>query len=274
MKRILVPTDFSETADHALEMASQIAKQAQGEIVMLHCLEIPLHLATSGDTGGLPEGLFFVKLAEKRCAEVLNKPYLKDVVVHQRIGHGEIFQDVMEAIEEEDIDVVVMGSHGASGFQEMFIGSNTEKVVRTSSVPVLVVKQREHGLSIKDFVFATDFTEECKAPYHQAQKFLSNMGATIHLLFVNTPNDFRTNQEIKEQMQEFIKDLKDTNYTLNIYNDHSVEKGILNFAQEIDAHMIGMSTHGRKGLAHFFNGSISEDLVNHAKRPVMTFRIT
>ena len=74
-------------------------------------------------------------------------------------------------------------------------------------------------------------------------------------------------------MRNFTKGMNLENYSLNIYNDHSVEKGILNFAKEMDAQLVGMSTHGRKGLSHFFNGSISEDLVNHAQRPVITFRI-
>ena len=74
-------------------------------------------------------------------------------------------------------------------------------------------------------------------------------------------------------MALFIKGMKYPNYTLNIYNDISVEKGILGFARESNAQLIGMSTHGRKGISHFFNGSVSEDLVNHANMPVMTFKI-
>ena len=74
-------------------------------------------------------------------------------------------------------------------------------------------------------------------------------------------------------MENFVKGLGAENYTLNIYNDTSVEKGILGFAKDHDVQLIGMSTHGRKGIAHFFNGSISEDLVNHANMPVMTFKI-
>ena len=66
---------------------------------------------------------------------------------------------------------------------------------------------------------------------------------------------------------------KYSNYEINVFNDESVEKGILNFSHSIDADLIGISTHGRQGIAHFFNGSISEDLVNHAKRPVITFKI-
>ena len=60
---------------------------------------------------------------------------------------------------------------------------------------------------------------------------------------------------------------------LNIYNDTTVERGIMNFSKSIEADLIGISTHGRRGLAHFFNGSISEDLANHALRPVLTFKI-
>ncbi len=63
------------------------------------------------------------------------------------------------------------------------------------------------------------------------------------------------------------------NCTLNIYNDNTIESGILHFAEMIDSGLVGIATHGRKGLAHFLNGSLSEGLVNHAKRPVITFRI-
>jgi len=72
---------------------------------------------------------------------------------------------------------------------------------------------------------------------------------------------------------DFINGYDFKNYTINIYNDENVEKGILNFSHIIDADLIGISTHGRQGIAHFLNGSISEDLVNHAKRPVITFKI-
>ena len=72
---------------------------------------------------------------------------------------------------------------------------------------------------------------------------------------------------------EFIREFNYPKYSLHIYNDVNVEKGILNFSNAVNADLIGMCTHGRTGFAHFFNGSISEDLVNHAKRPVITFKI-
>jgi len=169
--------------------------------------------------------------------------------------------------------MIVMGSHGASGLKEMFVGSNAEKVVRSSDIPVLVIKNDHEDFQVYDFVFASDFKKDNKETYKQATDFARAFGAKIHLLMVNTANNFTTTAKAKARILDFIKDYHFENYTLNIYNDESVESGILNFSKEIDADLIGISTHGRQGIAHFFNGSISEDLVNHAKRPVITFKI-
>lgn len=273
MKRILVPTDFSKQAENALRVAAQMAAKHDAEIFLLHSMEIPLHLANSGDTGSLPEALYFIKLAEKRFSDLRKQPFLQNISIHETIGHSEIYDDINEVVNKQQIDLIVMGSHGASGFKEMFIGSNTEKVVRTAKIPVLVIKNQHADFEINNFVFATDFSDECRKPFLQAQKFAQSVNAKMHLLLINTPSGFKTTAEARELMEKFVRGTAAMNYTLNIYNDNSVEKGILNFAQETKANLIGMSTHGRKGLSHFFNGSISEDMVNHANMPVITFKI-
>lgn len=166
-----------------------------------------------------------------------------------------------------------MGSNGASGFKEMFVGSNTEKVVRTSNTPVLVIKNNHPEFNITDFVFATDFSDEGRGALTKAQKFAKKVDAKMHLLYVNTPAGFKTSVQAQEIMENFVRGMDVENYSLNIYNDTSVEKGILNFTHFINAQLIGMGTHGRKGISHFLNGSISEDMVNHANMPVITFKI-
>lgn len=275
MKKILVPTDFSKQAENALKVAAQLAKKHKSEIYLLHMLELPLNLVDQANTKGssLPESIYFMKLAHKRFEEVLSSSYLKGIKVFETVLFKNTFEGITEVGEKNKVDLIIMGSHGASGFKEMFIGSNTEKVVRTSKIPVLVIKNDHEKFAVKNFVFASDFSSEIKNPFKEALKFAESVKAKMHLVFINTATNFLTSQEATEVMENFIKGLDITNYTLNIYNDTTVEKGILNFAQSIDADMIGMATHGRKGLAHFFNGSVSEDLVNHAKRPVITFKI-
>ncbi len=273
MKRLLVPTDFSEQAENALKIAAQIATIYGSEIFVMHSMEMPTYLATSSDRGDLPDSLFYMKLAEKRFHELEEKEYLDGLIVHKTIGKSEIYEDIEEACEKNEISLIVMGSNGASGFKEMFVGSNTEKVVRTSEIPVLVIKGNQAEFKVQDFVFASDFSKAGRGAFIKGQKFAQKIGAKIHLLFVNTPGNFKTSSQAYTLMEDFIQGMEIGNYTLNIHNDTTVEKGILNFARHISAQLIGMGTHGRKGISHFFNGSISEDLVNHAQMPIITFKI-
>jgi nucleotide-binding universal stress UspA family protein len=273
MKRILVPTDFSVQAENALKVAAQLASKHDCALYLLHSVEMPLHLATSGNAGSLPQSIYFIKLAEQHFAELLEKPYLQDIEIHEAIGNDEIYEDIKKAVASNDIDLVIMGSHGASGFKEMFVGSNAEKVVRTSQIPVLVIKNDRPNFQVKDFVFASDCTDECKAPFKKAYEFANTLGAKTHLLYINTPAGFKTSHQAYKMMERFIDGMDLKNISLHVYNDSSVEKGILSFARENHSDLVGLSTHGRKGLSHFFNGSISEDLVNHANMPVITFKI-
>ena len=274
MKKILVPTDFSERAEHALKVAAQIARKHDGEIYLLHMLELPLDLIDPmHENSELPEAIFFMKLAHKRFAAVLEKDFLQGLTVKETVQNNPAFEGIIDTAHENDIDLIVMGSQGASGIKEMVIGSNTEKVVRTSDIPVLVIKKDHTNFDVQDIVYACEFTDEYKKSFEEAVKFAQGVGARMHLLMVNTPNGFKTTQESEERMNAFLENSNIKDYTLNIYNDRTIEKGILNFSSAIEADIIAMSTHGRQGLSHFFNGSISEDLVNHAKRPVVTFKI-
>lgn len=274
MKKILVPTDFSTQAENALKVAAQLAKKHHCEIFLLHILEVPLQTVDPlSSHSELPEAMFFMKLAHKQFEEIKTKHYLKGLVVHEHVEFNEIFKGVFHVCKKQHIDLVIMGSNGANGLKEMLIGSNTEKVVRTSETPVLVVKNEHKIFKTQHFVFASDFNEESKKPFEKALAFANIFGSKMHLLMVNTPNHFITSNDAQNRIQSFIKDVEIPNYTINVYNDVTIETGIMNFSQSIEANLIGMSTHGRRGISHFFNGSISEDLVNHAKRPVITFKI-
>ncbi|MCH2193005.1 universal stress protein [Kordia sp.] len=274
MKKILLPTDFSDQAEYALKVAAFLAKQNDATIYLMHMLELPSHFL-SGDTNlDIPEQLLFMKIAHERFEKTIAQDFMKGVNVEITVETHKAFDGITQAIRQHEIDLVVMGSSGASGLKEMFIGSNTEKVVRTADAPVLVIKNQIDNFNVSNFVFASDFSEDQKLVFEQAIDFANNFNAKLHLLFVNTPNRFVTTDAAQKKMNAFIEEFNELgDHELHIYNDSKIERGILNFSRSIDADLIGMSTHGRQGLAHFFNGSISEDLVNHSLRPVITFKI-
>lgn len=274
MKKILVPTDFSTEAENALKIAAQLAKEHDCEIHLLHILEIPLQQVDPiSGFSELPEAMFFMKLAHKQFTELREKPFLNGISIFEHVEFHEIFRGIMQVSEKENVDLVIMGSSGASGLKEIFIGSNTEKAVRNCNTPVLVIKNNHEQFKVNHMVFASNFEDDSINTFENALHFANLFNSKLHLVLVNTPNNFITSADAEKRIAHFTKKFNMQNYSTTIYNDVSIEKGILNFSEAISADLISISTHGRKGLSHFFNGSISEDLVNHANRPIMTFKI-
>lgn len=273
MKRILVPTDFSQHAENALKVAAQIARENNSEIILLHMLELPRQgIDIFGGGNSIPEIMFFKKRAFANLEKLMNEDYLEGIPISEIVQFEKAFEGILDVSRKNNVNLIVMGSHGSSGFQEMLIGSNTERVVRYSDVPVLIIKNEIQEFKAGNFVFASDFSQEIKKPFKQLVKFADLFNSHLYLVMINTPNSFKPTHTAEKIMNDFIKEFKPNSYSLHIYNDANVEKGILNFANSVNADLIGMCTHGRTGFAHFFNGSISEDLVNHAVRPVITFR--
>jgi hypothetical protein len=166
-----------------------------------------------------------------------------------------------------------MGSKGVSDFEEMIIGSNTEKVVRTSTIPVIVVKADSQKFKFKKLVFASNYDEENKVAFVDFLNFAKQFKTEIHLLKINTASSFENSFITKEKIKNFIKDFDLPNNTIHIHNDESVVKGITNFAKEIEADLIALTTHGRSGLSNLFNSSIAKSVSKSVLRPVITFKI-
>ena len=237
-------------------------------------LELP-HQMSDAVTGGssVPEVMLFIKKARELLDKFSELPYLEGIPVSVTVQFEKAFDGILTFSKKNKIDLIVMGSHGASGLHEMLVGSNTEKVVRLSNVPVLVIKKDVGKFKVETIVFASDFSAEIKKPFQKMIEFAEIFNSNLILVMICTPNSFRTTKVAEKIMSNFIDDFKIKNYTTHIYNDTNIENGILNFTNSINGDLIGMCTHQRTGLSHFFNGSISEDLVNHAAKPVITFKI-
>ena len=124
--------------------------------------------------------------------------------------------------------------------------------------------------TIKNIVFPIALgkgQEELLMRVKALQDFLQ---AKLHILFVNTPANFRQDKDTKQQMKDFAKRFMLKDFSLNVFNDLDQESGVMNFAHQIGADMIAMGTHGRRGLNHLMSGSIAEDVVNHVDCPIWT----
>jgi nucleotide-binding universal stress UspA family protein len=275
MKKIIVPIDFSQHSEYALKTAAILAKKHGSEIVVLHMLELPSAFISS--TTDSHETLFYIKIAEKKFDKFLDKEYLKDIHITPIIKHFKVFSEINDVATKHKADLIIMGSHGVNGIKEAFIGSNTEKVIRHASIPILVIKEGPILTNFDNVVFACDFTDKAVKPYNDAKELFKMLNSTMHLVYVNTPNyGFKSSSEMEIKVADFLNKAEgnlDKLEEVNYVSDYSIEEGILSFSNRFGADLIGVATNGRKGVLHFFEGSVSEDVANHSTLPVISFKI-
>jgi len=279
MKKILVPTDFSDQAKHALKLASEIAKKTDAELILLHVVEIPGQTSfnTMGEATNVDgmEGVYVMKLIElgkKKLQELKESDLLEDVNFKTELKAGNTYYNIAEIVNEYDPDMIVMGTSGSSGVDEILIGSNAEKVVRNAKCPVLTLKEEISLANIDNIVFASSLKNDDKELAAKLKDIAHLSYAKIHLLKVNTPNNFESSSNTHKRMDDYMKN-NGLEAEKHVQNGINEEEGILEFAKEKNIDLIAMGTHGRKGLMHLLSGSIAEDVVNHSKRPVLTLRL-
>jgi nucleotide-binding universal stress UspA family protein len=278
MKKILVPTDFSKHAQTSTEVAADIARRSGATLVLLHVVEEvtggSFNVEGEVSAGDMESRLFNVQMinkARKQLEKAVKDPRFADVRVDGELRIGNPFHGMRTIVADQKVDLVVMGTSGHTKIEEALIGSNTEKIVRLAKCPVLTVNKKPASGDFKNIVYATAMEPDEVVFSRIVKRAQQLYNSTLHLVRINTPGDFQRDHIVKGYMQKFAKTLGLKNYTLNVYNDVSVEEGVIRFSDSIDADMIAMATHGRTGFAHVIAGSVAEDVVGHAKRPVLTF---
>ena len=277
MKTILVPIDFSEQAGYALDLAVQIGKQSNAKILLLNVIEgarnFSFNTMGEAESSTGEEAFFIKKLIEQtreRLYDVKEELIKTGLEIESMVEMGNPYQSIASVVADHNAELIVMGTKGSSGLDEVLIGSNTERVVRFAVCPVITIKGKVDLGDIKKIVFATDLKEEQDEIIAEVKKMQKQLGAELHLLKVNTPNNFHTQRQSAHEFKKFIERHNfDTGHS-HVYNEATEEDGILYFTEDLGSCMIAIGTHGRTGIMHLLSGSLAEDLVNHAKNPVWT----
>jgi nucleotide-binding universal stress UspA family protein len=284
MIHILVPYDFSKMAIHAFDFATKLSTTySKLHITLIHVVELPLNANVGYMGGGIDplsdyqNQVYFRELLEQRKKELdqLKKKYTSpkyhlDAVVTV----GNVFREITTVITDKKPDLVVMGSSGTSGWEEFWIGSTTEKIVRTAPCPVITIKGETDPSQLKKVVFASSFDELDVDLAARIKNMQQVFDAQFYFVSINTPGNFITSKQAQHRLDKFIHRYKFVQVHTEIYNSLSEDAGILEFADDIEADLIAMATHGRTGMLHLLTGSIAEDVVNHSKRPVWTLKTT
>ncbi len=275
MKKILVLTDFSECAGQASRAAIEIAKKSGSSIHFLHCKAVPFNWVYLTDV----ENQIYkdvskeIKNVNSKLEEWVKQANEEGIEAHHSVCYNEDNYAVVEYINEHDVDFVLMGSHGARGFKEAFIGSNAQKVVRYSDVPVFVVKKEMKSLDNPRVVFISDFESEIIGAFNKVLDFAKTVGAKIDLLYINTPTYFSETWEMNSRMQMFIDHAASYLGNVEMINSTNFERGIESYCFQKDNVILAMATHGRTGIARMLVSSLTEKVINHIDRPVLSLHI-
>jgi len=211
--------------------------------------------------------------AEKEFEILLTKYNKNSITVITEVQFGKISDMIRQYTKDHAIDAIIMGSHGATGIREFFIGSNAEKVVRQATVPVLVLKNYYLG-PIKNIVFPNTLETEAQEDLMMKVKELQHFfNAHLHIVWINTPLNFTSDSVTRKRLEQFAKRFQFKNYTISVYSHVDPEEGIIEFAKTVDGSMIAMGTHSRKGFAHMMHGSLTESLVNHTDMLVWSYTL-
>ena len=214
-----------------------------------------------------------MKLVRKRYKELFAKPFMQGVNAVEVIQYDGVYSTIATQAKEHNIDLIVMGSHGDSGAHELFIGSNTEKVVRLAECPVLTVKNRHENFDLKNIIFASNFYGEAKENFTKLFNFIKLFDAHVHLVKVITPDHFESTEQTNKLIEDFRSEWRIDKCTVHVVNESTVHAGIGYASDVVHADAIAMETHGRTGLSRFFYGSQTESVVNHAEIPVLSVKI-
>lgn len=272
MKTILVPTDFSDCAQRAVDMAIKLSKHGGYSIHFLHLMSTPLNwLQLSDEQQKMYADVHDrIKKANDQLDELVHKSEGEGVSAKKFIDYNESDEMILDHIDHHGIDMVIMGSHGARGFKEFFLGTNAQRIVRQSKVPVLIVKPTDYYSTFKSIAFVSDFDDEMVKHFNSTLSLARLMGVKVRLVFINVPLNFTDTPTVESRMRLY-EDLDPSMIEAkDIYNFGDFDAAIKYYCAEHEVSLLSMLTHGRKGLDRFFAGSLTESIINHVNLPVLS----
>jgi nucleotide-binding universal stress UspA family protein len=276
IKKILVPLDFSETSLLALEHASYMAFLFNAKLILLHVIKPDLSVYTTSD---MPIPIDIVKYQEETASQKLQELEKKirqeyRIQVETLYETGFVCSTIVSAGEEYEADLIIMGTHGTSGFAERFIGSNAYKVVNEATCPVITIQTHAIQRGFKEIVLPIDHSFYSRQKVNHAIELAERYGSRIHILGLSHTQDKTEVNKLKikiEQVEALIKKHK-VSYDKQINFGVNYAKLTMSYAEKIKADLIMIMTEWEEDITGMFIGPFARQIVNHSKIPVMSIR--
>lgn len=269
--KVLIPTDFSIEAEYAFLMVNNLSKKANMEVTFLHILNVPdtvtLGLDNTISTCGEID-VNFVEVQRSMALSKLAELKEKNPSVKTDLIFGHTTTGIIRYAEENNFDLIALGTKGTSGLAERFIGSNAQLIARKSDIPVLTLMCDRSGLELKDILLVHNFEENEFQNLKLMKRIIDIFDTKLHFLQIASKSD--DENQIKENMAVFAQKNDLVSYETHVIHDHNIEDGINHFMESHDMDIICIGTHGKGGV---FHKSATETLINHLYKPIISYKI-
>lgn len=268
-KQLLVGIDFSDCSINALEHALTIADKAKADVVMVwvnrpdHSQEI---FTTAPENLDAEVDMRFKQLVEKY------QPALSNSSIRFQVRTGKVYKEIVAAANEVDAFLIVIGTHGASGFEAFWVGSNAFKVVSASERPIITIRGGvDISRSIKTIVLPIDSTLETRQKVPMAALIARYFDAEIHLLSVYTTSvkDVRNRvDEYVKQVENYLND-NEVRFVNAILEADNITDSTIAYATKVNANLISIMDEQERNASNLWLGPYAQQMINQSPIPVM-----
>ena len=277
IKKILVPVDFTAASDNAIAAAASLAVLMKSDIYLVHVFESSNYsYSVFAKTEALLPSFVEIKKSigakmEDLKEHMIKKYNLKCSVV---VLSGHIHSEIYKFSTKKKVDLIVMGTHGASGYKEFFIGSNAQRLVTVSDIPVLTIPQKSKNTSFKNILIPIDNSVHSRAKVNIAMVIADQYNANIHLIGLPNTKDSKELAKFNTKMKsvEKIIDKEGLSYSTKNVQGKNIAEAALNYAVKNKCDLIVINTGHESKTTGMFLGTFSQQIVNHSDVPVLSFK--
>ena len=287
INQILVPTDFSENAQHALNYAVALAKQCSAKLHLLHIPVIPTYLLMDLSYSPGPEAVTRI-LNESQDALDEQSQAVAGVEHFTAIREGTVHEVIRDYAKEHDVDLVIVGTHGRTGVSKLMYGSVTERVIKTVHTPIVVVPP-EGGVTPSSIVMSFDFSAPSKRAAEVARAIHGVFHGPLHLVhcYLDVWGEYtdrgavvgeaaeKRREALHLGLEEMLHAEANELFSIDAQTiqTHLVTgdpaEGILRVADEVGATLICAGTTGKSGIERLLIGSVARRLLHDSKVPLL-----
>ncbi len=278
MRKILFPTDFSPVADNAYLYALALARKMKATIITMHAYQIEQirGVAMPNTLSEIYESIAWEEFENYKdyvphLRQIAEEQGFADVEQYHVLVQGRPFEAILNVAAEEGVDLIVMGTKGASGLREVIFGSVTGEVMEHAPAPVLAVPEEASFDGCFDRIaVATEFAKEEKKVLHKVFEFASWFdNPTITVVHVDVAHV----ESLAHRMEAFKKEFENKpNLEFVVVEATSIEKGLQQYLEAHKVDILCMLTHRRGALEELFNYSIAKKMSYHLTTPVLAIQ--